>query len=95
MFNLLPEIEKKHILQEYSIRRNIVFLLFLFVSGIVAIIFSLPPHLMSVYKEKEIDGQINAVRNSSLFKEAVALNKQLSDTNLKINTLHPPKFLFQ
>lgn len=89
MFNLLPEIEKKRILQEYSVRKIIVFLLFLFVSGIIATVFSIPPHLMSVSKEKEIEGQISAVRGSNIFMEASMLNKQLSDINLKLKALHP------
>ncbi len=89
MFNLLPEEEKKIILHEYTARKAIVLLLFLFVSGIIAIIFLLPSNILSASKAAGIEKQIKNAQNSIIFKEADALNASLKNINLKLTVLSP------
>ena len=90
MFNLLPENEKKKILQEYALRRYIVILMFFFVSGIISVIVIFPSNFLSILKATEIEGQIKAVNKSSILGEAEKLNQTLKDTNLKLTALQVP-----
>lgn len=89
MFSLLPEKEKKKILQEYAMRRYIVVLLFLFATGIISVLVSFPAYLLSLSKEKDIEAQITALRGSSIASESESLSKRLIDTNQKVIALKP------
>jgi hypothetical protein len=89
MFNLLPEEEKKNILVEYAIRRIIVLLLFLFVSGLIATISIFPSMLLSSSKTQEVEKQIEVARSSPILKEEADLNSRLTETNLKLSALMP------
>ena len=87
MFSLLPETEKNIILREYSMRRWIVFLLFLFVSGLIATISIFPSRMLSTSKIAAVKKQITIIKNSAILKEAENLNARLSQTNLKLKAL--------
>lgn len=91
MFNLLPEPEKKQILSEYSVRRTIIALVFLFVIGLVAVIAIFPAYVLSTSKVSEVSSAIETLRNSSIFQEESNLNSQLSQANAKLLALKPPK----
>jgi len=87
MFNLLPEVEKKKILQEYNVRRGIVFFVFLCVSLGIALVGIFPSYVLSSIKLKEVKDNVSLVQQSSLFQEAGQLNKDLSQANIKLTAL--------
>jgi Tfp pilus assembly protein PilN len=87
MFNLLPEKEKQSIVKEYSSRRLIVILAFVFVLGIVSAVSMFPSYLLSSARVKEVETQISAVRRSTIFTEATELEAKLQSTNQKIDLL--------
>jgi hypothetical protein len=89
MFNLLPEPEKKQILSEYNLRRNILMLIFLFVVGLIAVISIFPSYLLSSSKILEAQDGVSSIRNSNVFKEEESLNAELAQTNLKLSALQP------
>lgn len=91
MFNLLPEPEKKQILSEYSIRRTIIALAFLFIIGLVAVIAIFPAYVLSTSKVSEVSNAIESMRKSSIFQEEADLNSKLSEANAKLLALRPPK----
>ncbi len=91
MFNLLPEIEKKHIVSEYSTRRTIVALIFLFTIGLIAVISIIPSFILSSAKVGEVSESISTIRSSTIFEEEDELSLALSDTNAKVSTLLPEK----
>ena len=68
-------------------RKAIVLFLFLFVSGIIAVIFLLPSNILSASKAAGIEKQIQNARNSVIFKEADSLNASLKNINLKLSSL--------
>ncbi|TAL48785.1 hypothetical protein EPN83_03250 [Patescibacteria group bacterium] len=87
MFNLLPDAEKKHIFAEYRIRVGILVCLFLALTAALAFIFLVPSYLVSDSRYKEVSGRIDAVRHSTILREANELNTKLTSANLKIRTL--------
>jgi Tfp pilus assembly protein PilN len=91
MFNLLPEPEKKQILNEYSTRRLDVALFFLFIIGLISVISIFPSFVLSSVKVTDSKRNIDAIKNSSILKEADQLNSQLSQANQKLLALRPPK----
>jgi cell division protein FtsL len=90
MFNLLPETEKKHILKEYSMRRLVVLLFFLLVSGLIALICIFPSKLLSQTKEENIRARIETTKKSPILAESELLISTLSAANLKLAALSPP-----
>lgn len=91
MFNLLPEIEKKQIIDEYKSRRFAIALVFLFVIGLIGIISIFPARVLSSLKISEVKNTINNIQESTFFKEEDDLTKKLSEANLKLLALHPPQ----
>lgn len=89
MFNLLPENEKRNILQEYNFRRAIVLTAFLFVLGVIACVSLFPSFLLSSAKIIEEETQLTSIKRSNTFQEADRLNASLTETNLKIQSLKP------
>ena len=91
MFNLLPESEKRQIIDEYQTRRTVIGLIFLFVVGIISIVAIFPSFVLSSAKIFEVGETIDNLKNSSIFKEEKELNSALSEANLKLIALRPPK----
>ncbi len=90
MFNLLPEPEKKQILDEYKLRRLIVLLFFIFVIGLVALISIFPSYILASAKINEAQGNLLSVKNSPIFSEGIALTNQITQVNQKLVALQPP-----
>lgn len=91
MFNLLPEQEKKQIIEEYKARRAIITLVFVFAIGLIGIISIFPAYVLSTSKSEEVVRNIAAIRSSSIFQEESELSSKLSEANLKLLALKPPK----
>jgi len=91
MFNLLPEQEKKQIIEEYKARRAIITLVFIFAIGLIGVISIFPAYILSSSKASEVVRNIEAIRNSDIFKEEAELSSKLSEANLKLLALRPPK----
>ncbi len=91
MFNLLPEQEKKQIIEEYKARRAIITLVFVFAIGLIGVISIFPAYVLSSGKSQNVVRNIEAIRNSSIFQEEAELSSKLSEANLKLLALKPPK----
>lgn len=91
MFNLLPEQEKKQIIGEYRARRTIVGLFFLFIVGLMSIIAIFPSFVLSGSRISGVETSLNNMKNSPIFKEEATLSSKLSEANLKLVALRPPK----
>ena len=91
MFNLLPEPEKKQIINEYNSRRTLIGLAFLFVVGIISIVAIFPSYVLSSSRVSEAEGTIHTMKSSSILKEEADLNASLSQSNLKLQALRPSK----
>ncbi len=91
MFNLLPEPEKKQIIDEYHSRRTVVGLSLLFVVGLISIVAIFPSFVLSGSKVSDAENTINNLKDSSIFKEEAGLNSELSQANAKLVALHPAK----
>ncbi len=87
MFTLLPESEKKNIMREYNTRRAVVICAFIFVLGVVASVSLFPSYLLSSARVKEVETQLSRVRESAILNEADALDKTVSQTSKKIESL--------
>jgi hypothetical protein len=89
MFNLLPEIEKKNIVNEYNTRRSIVALIFIFIVGLFSVISIIPSFILSSSRVNQVSEDILAIQQSDIFIEEPEITISLSDTNSKISTLLP------
>lgn len=91
MFNLLPEQEKKQIIEEYKARRAIITLVFIFAIGLIGVISIFPAYVLSSVKSQDVIRNIQSIRNSSIFQQETELSSKLSEANLKLLALKPPK----
>jgi Tfp pilus assembly protein PilN len=91
MFNLLPEPEKKQILDEYKLRRLVVLLLFVFVVGLVAVVSIFPSYILASVKVSEVESNLLSAKNSPIFAEEATLTAAITGANQKLVTLLPPR----
>lgn len=89
MFNLLPESEKKALWKEYSLRRKVMYLIFLAILGAAMFIVAIPSLQLSLAKEREVEQRIEAVKRSTIAAEGDTLNQTLTNESLKIKALEP------
>ncbi|HEY4490261.1 MAG TPA: hypothetical protein VJC12_03350 [Candidatus Paceibacterota bacterium] len=87
MFNLLPDEDKKKVLNEYSLRRIAITLLFLFVSGLIALIAIFPSKLLSESKSRSIEKEVSFSKTSETLVEETALSARVSEIKSKLIAL--------
>ncbi len=81
MFNVLPNILKEEVTQEYRIRRWIVIICHIIFIQIAFLIIIIPAILFLVYQEKEVVADLQYIRESVGTKNTNTIGQILSDTN--------------
>jgi hypothetical protein len=87
MFNLLPELEKRFVRSEYSRRRGIIAFSFSLAAIIIAALFLVPSHIVSYYRQKNLQQSVSVLKESIATKNQQNLNSTISTTNKKIETV--------
>jgi len=66
MLELLPNTQKKALKKEYFLRLSVIFLLFLFVAGILFFVFLSPSYFLSTEKEKIVNIEFEKRKKSNV-----------------------------
>lgn len=99
MLELLPNTQKKALKKEYFLRFSVVFLLFLFVAGILFFIFLLPSYFLSTEKEKIVNKEFENRKKSNVdlddegFRLDIKNSKEMIALLLPANNEHSIKDL--
>jgi len=87
MFNLLPTKEKAEIYSQYKKRRAIISLFFTMFLFISTAIFLMPSYILTVYKEKEIQNQVERLGIVNKDKNRAELVTKIRLVNEKIRSV--------
>jgi hypothetical protein len=97
MFNVLPQILKEEVTQEYVLRRWIVIVFCTIVVHVVFLVCMVPLVISSTYKKNDIATAIATMKTSGASKDADTVAKTISQTNIRLAIIenkfvHKPLF---
>lgn len=89
MPNLLPNNEKKGIRREYALRRIIMILILLGITGVVAMIGLFPSYVLVQQRFAEVNRELSNLEAQVDTEESQRITQQLEQTNTLLKSLEP------
>ena len=89
MPNLLPSEEKKRVRREYALRRMIMIVILLGVTGIVTVIALFPSYVLVQQRFQEVESTLTGLKKQVDTDTSQRITKQLTRTNSLLETLSP------
>lgn len=89
MLELLPDVQKKSLKKEYFLRLVVVSLLFLFVAGILFLVFLSPSYFLSVEKGKIVNQEFENIKKSNMDADDEDLQLDIKSSKEMLALLAP------